>query len=145
MTARPGAAEVLLFFVLPLAVVSLTMVCHEADEQPMSRREIEELTARSRMAARSGSRGVYRIRGMAVGSQAEDRASFAEVKAAWRARASRWSARWRRMFLMGLGGLLMLVGGFGAMVVAAPPGIKLLFGGALGYALVRLVWGFRRA
>ncbi len=46
---------------------------------------------------------------------------------------------------MGLGALLMLVGSFGAIVVAAPPGIKLLFGGALIYALVRLVWAFRHA
>jgi hypothetical protein len=43
------------------------------------------------------------------------------------------------------GALLLLVGLFGLICVIAPPGIKLLFGGAMLYALVRTAWGFAQA
>lgn len=72
-------------------------------------------------------------------------ASFAAVKEAWRLRSWRYARRWRILFVMMGGALLLLVGLFGLICVIAPPGIKLLFGGALLYALVRTAWGFAQA
>jgi hypothetical protein len=113
--------------------------------EPMSPRQVAEMHARLRRTPGAAGRAAHRVLGKALGKQAADEASFSEVKAAWRARAWRYSPRWRVLFAMGLGGLLMLVGGFGAVVVLATPGIKLLFGGALVYALVQLARGFGRA
>jgi hypothetical protein len=111
----------------------------------MSPRQVAEMQASLRRTPGTAGRMAYRVFGKAVGAQGADEASFSEVKAAWRARAWRYSPRWRWLFAMMLGGMLMLVGGFGAVVVLATPGIKLLFGGALAYALVQITRGFLRA
>lgn len=79
------------------------------------------------------------------GARAAGEASFREIKAAWRSGAWRRGPRWRRLFVMGAGGLLMGAGLFGLAVVLGPPGVKLLCGGALVYAVVRTVRAFRRA
>ena len=113
---------------------------------PMSKREIDALAAR-RLTSRPAlwRRSAYRSRGTAVGAQAEDSASFAEVKAAWRARAWLVSARWRRLFAGLIGAAFMATGMFGLFVVIGSPGIKLLCGGALLYAWVRGISAFARA
>ena len=72
-------------------------------------------------------------------------ASFAAVKEAWRLRSWRYARKWRILFAMMGGAFLLLVGLFGLICVIAPPGIKLLFGGALLYALARTAWGFAQA
>lgn len=77
--------------------------------------------------------------------EAEDQASFREVKAAWRDGAWRRSPRWRRLFLMGAGGLLMFVGIFGIFFVTGPVGVKLVVLAVWLYAAVQTVRGFRRA
>jgi hypothetical protein len=116
--------------------------------QPMRHAEIEAMARRGRDAAAAPyayRRSTYRIRGRAVGTGSEDTVSFAEVKAAWRAGAWRVSARWRRIFLMAAGALLMLVGMFGVPFVLGGPGMKLLVLAVWGLVLVQLVRGFRRA
>ena len=114
--------------------------------KPMSKREIDGLSAR-RLTSQPAlfRRSVYRSRGTAAGGQAEDSASFAEVKAAWRARAWRVSPRWRRLFAGLIGTAFLATGLFGLFIVIAPPGIKLLCGGALLYAWVRSITAFARA
>jgi hypothetical protein len=111
----------------------------------MSPRQVAQMQASLRRTRGAAGRMAHRVLGKAIGVQGADEASFSEVKAAWRARAWRYSPRWRWLFAMMLGGMLMLVGGFGAVVVLTPPGIKLLFGGALAYALVQITRGFARA
>lgn len=114
--------------------------------KPMSRREVDGLAAR-RLTAQPAllRRSAYRSRGIAVGAQAEDSATFSEVKAAWRARAWQVSPRWRRLFAGLIGTALLATGIFGLFVVVGPPGIKLLCGGTLLYAWVRSVSAFARA
>lgn len=76
------------------------------------------------------------------GAQGEDSASFAEVKAAWRARAWKANTRWRRLFLMMFGAAFMATGIIGSIFVIAPAGIKFLLGIAYLYAAVRTAAGF---
>jgi hypothetical protein len=116
--------------------------------QPMTHVEVEEMARQSRdLSARPyvWRRSTYRIRGRTVGAQAEDAASFSEIKAAWRSGAWRRSRRWRRMFVILTGGLLMTFGIFGIPFVVGPAGIKLVVGAAMVYVLVQLVRGFWRA
>jgi hypothetical protein len=114
--------------------------------KPMSRREIDELAAR-RLTSQPAlwRRSVHRSRGLAVGAQGEDSASFAEIKAAWRARAWQVSPRWRRLFAGLLGTAFLATGLFGLFVVIGPPGIKLLCGSVLLYAWIRSISAFLRA
>lgn len=86
-----------------------------------------------------------RPKGAAGGVQGEESASFAEVKAAWRARAWQVSSRWRRMFLMMFASALLAVGILGSIFVLAPAGIKLLLGIVSVYAAVQIAAGFARA
>jgi len=79
------------------------------------------------------------------GGSFSDRVSFAEAKAAFRARAWRVSRRWRRFFVMAAGAALMTVGLFGLGIVFAPAGLKLLCAAALVYTAVQVVRGLRRA
>lgn len=77
-------------------------------------------------------------------SGASDEASFAELKAAWRRRAWRRSARWRRFFVMAAGGVLTAFGVCGVIFVAGPPGIKLLIALVTAYWVARTVQGWVR-
>jgi hypothetical protein len=52
---------------------------------------------------------------------------------------------WRRQFGAACGGLLILLGGPGAIIAIAPMALKLVIAGALGYALVRTGWGLAKA
>lgn len=113
---------------------------------PMSRREIDGLSARNLnpqpvLWKASG----YRHYGPAVGAQAEESVTLAEIKAAWRARAWEVSPRRRRIFLIQIGVALFVTGLFGSLFVIAFPGMKLLLGGVLVYAVVRTVSAFVRA
>lgn len=64
---------------------------------------------------------------------------------AWRQRLWRTSPRWRRIFTMGAGAMLMLVGGSGTVFVTAPAGLKVLVLAVGAYIAVRMVRGLRRA
>lgn len=81
----------------------------------------------------------------ARGAGFSDELSAAQFKAGWRHALWRTDSRWRGLFLMGFGAALMAVGGFGLIIVLAVPGIKLLAGGALAYAIVRVSWMFLKA
>jgi hypothetical protein len=118
-----------------------------AEGRPMSRQEIEALERRAlrRQLGAGAGRIAVRLPRLAVGAEAEDGASFADVKAAFRARAWEVSPRWRRLFLAMTGAAFLLVGLFGAGIVLAPAGFKLVLAGALLYAGVRTVRGFARA
>lgn len=114
----------------------------------MSRQEMEAMAARR--LPRPGAAGVwrrsrYRARGPALGAQGEVEVSFSEMKAAFQARAWRFSRRWRWIFSAAAGAAGMTCGLFGLVIVLAPAGIKLLAAAALAYALVRTVTAFRRA
>jgi hypothetical protein len=114
---------------------------------PTDRRGADRLRGRSleRPGPAVIRRTVHRSRGTAVGSEAHDEATFAEVKAAWRARAWRHSPRWRRLFAMAAGAALLCFGLFGLVFVLAPAGLKVLAALAVGYAVVRTVAGWVRA
>jgi len=144
-------------FLLPLGVVAMlgfllflgsavAMVLSQGT--PMTRAEIEALERQS-LRARLGPGRVrwaaVRVPRTAVGAHAEDGASFAEIKAAFHARAWLVSPRWRHFFLMTSGVFLLMIGLFGAGIVIAPEGVKLLLAAALLYACVRTAWGFSRA
>jgi len=53
--------------------------------------------------------------------------------------------RWRRFFLMLLGGFLVLFGILGLFIVIGPPWIKLISIIAILYATLRTAWAFWRA
>ncbi|MDQ4078901.1 MAG: hypothetical protein M3220_22000 [Chloroflexota bacterium] len=80
-----------------------------------------------------------------IGGQAHDEFSFQEMKAAWRTGAWREETRWRRRFITTLGGLLAVFGLFSILFVIGEAWLKLLVGGAMLYAFVRLGWAFWRA
>lgn len=118
--------------------------------QPMSHEEIEEDLRRSRYGprGRAGPRfriSRYRHFGPAEGAKAQEEVSIAAMKAAWRTGAWWRERAWQTVFIMAAGGLLMAFGGFGAAVVAGPPVVKVLCGGALAYAAYQLVAAVRRA
>jgi hypothetical protein len=121
---------------------------------PMSREEVEAMERRrpgerlaggGRGAVARWSGSVYRFHGVELGAEAREEASFAEVKAAWRHRAWRFSPRWRGIFTMAAGAAALTFGLFGSLLVIAPAGVKLLIAAALAYAVVRTASGFARA
>ena len=119
--------------------------------QPMTHEEIEEGLRHARYGPR-GRTGPLRFRvsayrhfGPAEGAKAEEEVSIAAMKDAWRTGAWRRERAWQTTFIMTAGGLMMIFGGFGAVVVAGPPVVKVLFGGALGYTTYQLVAAVRRA
>ena len=87
----------------------------------------------------------YWVPKKAWGGGFSDEMSIAQFKAAWAHGLWRHDPRWRGIFIMAFGALLMLVGGFGAGVVLCAPGLKLLFGAALVFALFRITWAFWHA
>jgi hypothetical protein len=111
----------------------------------MTREEFESLQSRRMSGSPMMRRGVYRFRGTFAGRTAHDAATFSEMKRAWRDGSWRRTPRWRAMFAMSAGGLLMFFGGFSIPLVVAPAGIKLLAGACMAYATVRLIVAFRRA
>ena len=119
--------------------------------EPMSHAEIEEDLRRSRYGPRGrtgplSARGsIYRHVGPAEGAKAQREVSIAAMKNAWRTRAWRRDPTWQTVFIMAAGGLMMAFGGFSAAVVAGPPVVKLLCGGALCYTMFQLVAAVRRA
>jgi hypothetical protein len=119
--------------------------------QPMSHAEIEEDLRRDRYGPRGRTgplrarASLYRHFGPAEGARAEQEVSIAAMKEAWRTAAWRRERKWQTIFIMTAGGLLMTFGGFGAAVVAGPPVVKILCGGALAYTTFQLVAAIRRA
>jgi hypothetical protein len=149
-----GHQRALLWVTIPMGAVGFVLfmggIIHLVLTQgrPMRRQEIDEMEQRRRKlragpAVWSGYR--YRTFGLAVGAQAEEGATFSEIKDAWRTRAWEFSPRWRRMFLLMLGVALLVVGLFGSLFAIAPAGVQILIAAALVYSAVRAVIGFARA
>lgn len=139
-----GSVAALGFVLLMGGVIHLVLTAG----QPMSHAEAEEFARRTRDAAAgpaAARRSAYLIRGKTLGTRGSIEVSFSEVKEAWRAGAWRWSLRWRQVFVMFTGGLLLTFGLFALFLVAGPAWVKLLVGAAMAYAAVMLVRGFRRA
>jgi hypothetical protein len=139
-----GGTTVLGFLLFMGGILDLIVSAGEA----MAHEEVEDLYRSSRdIAARSYAlrNSTYRIRGVASGASVQDEFSLREFKAALRSGALMRAGFWRRRAITALGGLMTVFGGFGLVIVLAPGGLKLLFAGALLYALVRLSWGFARA
>jgi len=137
-----------------LAVVFLAIVLGEAltplkrlDEQMVRHRGV--LVGATAGAAALGfvffMGGVlYRLM-MSDTTEFHDEASFREVKTAWRQRAWRISSRWRGVFVIAGGAMLMGLGLFAFFFVIGPPFIKVLIGAAVVYAAIRMAWAFWRA
>jgi hypothetical protein len=135
------------FVLLIVGAVRLTLSRGES----MSRAEIEEQFRSSKYGpqGRTGPlsfrRSTYRSFGPAKGAKAGQEVSMAAMKEAWRTGAWRRDPRWRTVFIMTAGGLMMALGGFGSFVVAGPAVVKVLCGGAVVYATFQLIAAFRRA
>ena len=71
--------------------------------------------------------------------------SFASVKQAWRLRSWRYHRRWRLLFAMMLGAMLLFFGLFGLMFMLGSAGVKLLFLLVMLYVLFQSLRGFSRA
>lgn len=116
--------------------------------EPMTREEIEAQTRNARAVAAGPAvyrKSAHRHFGPVVGMKADNEVSFAEMKEAWRDRAWRYSPRWRTIFLMAAGALLMSLGIAGVVFTVAPAGIKVIVVAVVAYATVRTISGFRRA
>ena len=119
-----------------------------AQGAPMSREEVEELHRETRdLGARPyiWRASMYRIWGKTAGAQAHEEFSLHAMKDAWRTGAWRRDAQWRRRFVTTAGGLMLVCGGLSFVFVIVPAGIKLLIGGAMLYAFVRLARSLRNA
>lgn len=112
----------------------------------LTRQEIADHTGRVKshlaapIAAARGWR--YKIPKRAWGAGFSDEVSIGQFKAAWRQALWRTDSRWRGMFIMAMGAALMAAGIFSVMIVLAAPGLKLVAGLILGYAIVRTVAAF---
>jgi hypothetical protein len=116
--------------------------------RPMSHREVEELSARTRLQSMGGFSGGwarYRIRGETAGREAEDEWSLAAMKRAFKSGAFLRERLWRRRFMTFAGAMTMGLGIFAMVFVTGPGWAMLLTGGAVLYALARTTWAFWRA
>jgi hypothetical protein len=146
LSAHPAVARGLLTLTIGLTVlggvllVGTQFVVRVGDERPLSEDEAEQQVDTTA----GWGRRTYRFWGRSVGSGFSDQASIHEVKEAWRQGAWR-IPRWRRFFLMIMGGFLVLFGIFGLFTVIGPPWIKLISIVAILYATLRTAWAFWRA
>lgn len=115
--------------------------------EPISHEDAEDLSRSVKLAARPTTwrASAYRIWGTTAGGQAHDEFSFRAMKDAWRSGAWRRELLWQRRFVTTVGGLMTFIGLFGLFFVIGPTWMKVLMGGAMLYASVRLTWGFWQA
>lgn len=114
--------------------------------EPLSHADIEDVERSVRMAAQpvAWRASSYRVIGSAAGRQGAESFNLRELKAACRSGDVWHDPEWRRRAITVVGALLLVIGIFGGGVVVGPPWLKVLLGGALGYAFGRLGWGFLR-
>jgi hypothetical protein len=114
--------------------------------EPLSHEDVEDVERSVRMAAQpvAWRASSYRVIGSTAGRQGEESFNLRELKAAWRSGAVWRDPEWRRRAITVVGALLLVIGIFGGGVVVGPPWLKVLLGGALGYAFGRLGWGALR-
>jgi hypothetical protein len=80
--------------------------------------------------------------GVSNSAEGEIVVTFSELADAWRRRLWINDARWRTVYMMVAGGVLVFYGGFGLAIVLGPWPVALLCSGAVVYATVRTVQGF---
>lgn len=115
--------------------------------QPMSHEEVEQLAARTQILGPSKRFSKARIWGKTTGVQVPEIAwTFQELKEAWHT-GTWWSdPTMRQRYTITAGGALFVLGLFALVaLLVQPASVKLLLGGTVLYALVRLPWAFRRA
>jgi hypothetical protein len=115
--------------------------------RPLERREIEASVKSVKDGIEipyASRKSRYWVPAKAAGAGFSDQVSIGEFKAAWVHGLWRIDPRWRGMFLMALGALFMLVGGFSLIIVLCPPGLKFLAGCALAYAFFNIIRAFTR-
>ena len=117
------------------------------DGRPMTHEEFEQLAARTQILGPSKRFSKARFRGKFTGVVVPETSwTFQEMKAAWRIGAWWIDTDMRRKFVITAGGALFVLSAFALfMVLVQPPSIKLLLGGAVLYAITRLMWSFSRA
>jgi hypothetical protein len=79
------------------------------------------------------------------GVEGREEFSFRALKDACRTGLVWRDSSWLRRLITCVGALLLMVGVFGIPFVMGAPGIKLLTGGTVLYALTRFAWGMWRA
>jgi len=114
--------------------------------EPLGHEDVEEVERSVRMGAQpvAWRASSYRVIGSVAGRQGEESFNLRELKAACRSGAVWREPQWRRRAITVVGALLLVISIFGGGVVVGPPWLKVLLGGALGYAFGRLSWGFAR-
>jgi hypothetical protein len=139
---QPYTAITLGMFALGFALLLYTWVTILIGQgRPMSEDEAKAFLSRR---ARPGWQ-VGGLRGKAAGREARMTASFSEVKNAFRTGGWLLDPRWRPVCVGLIGTLLAVTGMFSYLFVVGPPTVKVIVGGALAYALVRMAWGFWKA
>ncbi len=129
-----------------------TIAMAVAGGKPPSREEAAEmqrrLFARSEGSAFWGSafrrEAALRPPAALTGTRTMNTLTLRDLRLAWGANAWQFSGRWRRIFMMAAGAVLMVLGIFGVGIVLAPAGLKLLLLCVLAYAVVRTAAGLRR-
>ena len=128
-----------------MLMVGAVLLALAGQRKVVTGQEAEEVYERQMSVGHRYATYEARFEGQAAVASGTDTTTFRDMKQAWRYRAWRHDARWRRIFLMAFGALGMLYGGFGIAIVTGPPAVILLCGLALLYATVMLARGFARA
>jgi len=116
--------------------------------KPMTREEMEQLAAQTQILGPGKNFSKARLWGKTAGVKVDPPVewTFGEMKAAWRNGAWRRDPDMRQKYIITAGGILFLLSGFSVLfLLFEPPSVKLILGGTVLYAAVRLVRGFRRA
>lgn len=125
-----------------------TIAMAVAGGKPPSREEAAEM--QRRLFARSQGSAFRREAALRppaalAGTRTMNTLTLRDLRLAWGANAWQFSGRWRRIFVMAAGAVLMVLWIFGVGIVLAPAGLKLLLMCVLAYAAVRTAAGLRRA
>jgi hypothetical protein len=129
-----------------LLIGSVLLMLGKSGER-MSHRSIEHQQRAIRDAAAGPlwRTSTYRFIGRAMGAEAHDEFSMAQLKRAVASGALMRDPVWRRRACATCGGALIFVGLFGVMLVVTPLALKLVLFAAFAYAVVRISWAAVRA
>jgi len=114
----------------------------------MTRKEMEQLAAQTQILGPGKQFSKARLWGKTSGVNVDPPMSwtFQEMKEAWR-KGTWWrDPDMRQKYIITAGGILCILGGFSVLfIVFNPASAKIILGGTIFYAAIRLIWGFRRA
>jgi len=127
----------------PLLLITGWVLLLRSKGTQMSHRDVE---AMGRIRGPGATWSDHKLRGWTVGIAADDSFGATQSKAACRSGAALRDPVWRRRLITLIGGMLTALAGFGIAVVLVPvPFLKVVFAGAILYALVRTSWMLYRA